>query len=176
MQSTVEYKSMAATKRHAAVGRYLFLILGAIVILYPLFWMVSCSLKTDAAIKTNMYSLLPIGGIQLKNYVFAWQTAKLGNNAWNSLQISVVSLFFILVLVYLTSYAMARIKFTGRNALMMIFVTLMLVPLGQVVMIPQYRLIRLFGLINKLPSVMLLYINGGIPIPPAPWGSARGTR
>ncbi|HHY83371.1 MAG TPA: carbohydrate ABC transporter permease [Clostridiales bacterium] len=144
--------------------QFTLLILGTIIILYPLVWMILSSLKSDEAIKSDMYSLIPVGGIQVKNYVFAWQTARLYQNGFNSLIITVISLFFIVLLSYLTSYALARINFRGRNILMTMFVALMLVPLGQVTMIPQYQIIKKLGLINKLSSVILLYINGGIPI------------
>lgn len=50
---------------------YLFqaslLILGSIVIIYPLIWMISCSLKPEALIHKDMYSILfPINQISLK--------------------------------------------------------------------------------------------------------------
>lgn len=157
-------KKKPTTSRIYQTLRALLLLLGSVVILYPLLWMVMCSLKSDEAIKLDMYSLIPHGGMQLQNYAFAWETAKLWRNGLNSLVITTVSLFFILLLAYLTSYALARVDFPGRSLLLTVFVTLMLVPLGQVTMIPQYKLIAGMKLINTLPSVMMLYINGGIPI------------
>lgn len=146
------------------VIRWTLMIVGAVVILYPLLWMVMCSLKTDEAIRMNMYSLIPIGGPDFSNYKFAWGTANMWKYGINSFKVTIISLFFIILLAYLTSYALARVRFPGRNFLLTLFVTLMLVPLGQVTMIPQYKLISGLGLINTHPSVILLYINAGIPI------------
>lgn len=147
---------------------YLFqaslLILGSIVIIYPLIWMISCSLKPEALIHKDMYSILfPINQISFENYAYAWQKAGIGSSFLNSFKITGISLTFMILFAYLTSYALARIEFVGRNLLMTFFVTLMLVPLGQVVMIPQYRLIKALGLNNTHFGIILLYINGGIP-------------
>ena len=127
-------------------------------------WMIAGSLKSDEAIKKDMYGLIPIGGPAWSNYTFAWNVANIWRNGLNSLFVSSIAIVVIILLAYLTSYALARINFPGRNLLLTIFVALMLVPLGQVTMIPQSRLIGNLGLHNNLYSVILLYINGGIPI------------
>ncbi len=146
------------------VLRAAFLIIGAIVVLYPLIWMVSCSLKSEVAIRTNMYTLLfPLKEFSPENYVIAWSKADFGHTFFNSVKITAVSLFFMMLLSYMTSYTLTRMSFFGRKMWMTLFVTLMLVPLGQVVMIPQYRLIKSFGLGDSHLGIMLLYINGGIP-------------
>ena len=141
------------------------LIVGAILILYPLAWMVSCSLKTPKAIASDMYSIfVPLNQLDLVgNYSYAWVKAAIGSTVMNSVKITFSSLFFIIILAYLTSYTLARMEFFGRNLLMTVFVTLMLVPLGQVVMIPQYKLIRQMGLSDNIWAVVILYVNGGIP-------------
>jgi len=132
--------------------------------MYPMLWMIAGSLKSDEAIRKDMYGLIPIGGPAWSNYTFAWNVANIWRNGLNSLFVSSIAIVVIILLAYLTSYALARINFPGRNLLLTIFVALMLVPLGQVTMIPQFRLIGNLGLHNNLYSVILLYINGGIPI------------
>lgn len=144
--------------------RTVILVTGSVVIIYPLLWMVSCSLKPETLIHSDMYSILfPIEQIQFENYAYAWSKAGIGASLLNSVKITGVSLFCMMIIAYLASYALVRIQFIGRNLLMTVFVTLMLVPLGQVVMIPQYRLIKALGLNDSHLGVILLYINGGIP-------------
>ncbi len=144
--------------------RTVLLVVGAIVIIYPLVWMVSCSLKSEAVIHRDMYSILfPIEEIRFDNYAYAWEKAGIGDSLLNSVKITGISLACMMLLAYLASYALVRIQFAGRSLLMTVFVTLMLVPLGQVVMIPQYRLIKTLGLNDSHLGVILLYINGGIP-------------
>lgn len=144
--------------------RAILLTLGTVVILYPLFWLVSCSLKSDVAIHKDLYSIFfPIEELAFSNYVVAWNTARIGPTILNSVKITSISLFFMMLLAYLTSYTLARMRFFGQKFWMTLFVTLMLVPLGQVVMIPQYKLIKELGLVDKHLGVILLYINGGIP-------------
>lgn len=144
--------------------RGVILAVGAVVIIYPLIWMISCSLKSEAVIHRDMYSILfPIEEISFRNYPYAFAKAGIGASLLNSLKITIISLTVMMLIAYLASYALARIKFIGRNFWMTIFVTMMLVPLGQVVMIPQYRLIKLLGLSDTHLGVILLYINSGIP-------------
>lgn len=144
--------------------RAAILIVGAIVIIYPLIWMLSCSIKSEVAIHKDMYSILfPAKEIRIDNYAYAWNKAGIGASFLNSIKITGISLICMMLLAYLSSYALVRINFVGRSFLMTIFVTLMLVPLGQVVMIPQYRLIKSLGLSDNHLGVILLYINGGIP-------------
>jgi len=144
--------------------RGVVLLLGSLVILYPLMWMVSTSLKTDTAMYGNMYSVwVPRGGLDLNNYALAWQRANIDTTVLNSFKVTFTSLFFIMLLAYLTSYALVRMRFFGRQFWMTLFVALMLVRLEQVVMIPQYRLIKSLGMSDSLPGVILIYINGGIP-------------
>jgi ABC-type glycerol-3-phosphate transport system permease component len=147
------------------VVQFMVLTLGSILILYPLAWMISCSLKTPQAISGDMYSILvPFSQIDfVGNYSYAWVKAGFGTTFMNSVKITFSSLFFMVILAYLTSYTLSRMEFFGRNFLMTVFVTLMLVPLGQVVMIPQYRLIRQMGLSDNIWACVILYINGGIP-------------
>jgi ABC-type glycerol-3-phosphate transport system permease component len=144
--------------------RTVLLITGAVIVLYPLMWMVSTSLKTHEAMYSNMYSILiPKGGWAIENYAIAWRTANIGPTILNSVKITFTSLFFMMLLSYLTSYALVRMRFAGRRFWLTLFVTLMLVPLGQVVMIPQYQLIRALKMNDTLQGVILLYINSGIP-------------
>ena len=155
--------------RRSLSGLYLFLrgtvlSISTVVIMYPMLWMIAGSLKSNEAIRQDMFGLIPIGGPEWSNYAFAWNIAGIWRNGLNSLYVSIIAICFIVFLAYLTSYALARINFPGRNLLLTVFVTLMLVPLGQVTMIPQFRLIAGWGLHNNLWSVILLYINGGIPI------------
>ena len=111
-----------------------------------------------------MYSILiPWDQIDfIENYSYAWVKAAIGTTLVNSFIITMSSLVGITILAYLTSFTLARMKFIGRNFLMTLFVTLMLVPLGQVVMIPQYKLINQMGLSDNIWACVILYINGGI--------------
>lgn len=143
--------------------RAILLTLGTFNIIYPLLWMVGSSLKDDNDIKANMYSIIP-KNIAFINYPDAWMAANLGSHSINSIIITGTSLIMILLFSYLASYSLAKIKFKGRQVIMTVFVAMMLVPLGQVVMIPQYRLERLLNLVNTRQGVILLYINGGIPL------------
>lgn len=132
-------------------------------IIIPLVWLLGNAMKSDKDIRVNMAKLLPsLGEWQFENFPVAWERGSIGQTFMNSLIITTCSVLLILVVSYLTAYALSRIKFTGRNILMATFVSMMMVPMSQVIMIPQYRLISLLNLVNTYQGMILLYLNGGI--------------
>ena len=62
---------------------YLFLILGAMLMVFPFYWMISGSLKTSKGINTFPPQLIPTE-ITLRNYRFALETAPFGRYFLNS--------------------------------------------------------------------------------------------
>ena len=143
---------------------YFILVVLSSVILIPLLWVLGNSLKSDKDVRVNMANILPSSGEwQLSNFAEAWQRGNIGQSVINSTIITVFSVFFIIVVSYLTAYAIARIQFKGSGVIFALFVSMMMVPLAQVVMIPQFKLISSMNLVNTYPGVILLYVAGGIP-------------
>lgn len=141
------------------------LAVSSLVILYPLLWMVGNSLKSDEDMRTSMWKILPSNlNFRWHNYTEAWVTGQIGTTVINSVIVTFVSLILILVIAYMASYAMARINFIGKDIIMMLFLAMMMVPLGQVIMIPQYKLVSILGLTNTLQGLIPLYVNAGIPL------------
>lgn len=143
---------------------YAILILMSASIIIPLIWIVGNSFKSDMNIRQDMASILPAAGEwEFSNYVKAWNTGRIGQTVTNSIVITVVSVFLILVISYFAAYAIARIKFKGCEVIYTVLAALMLVPLGQVTMIPQFRIISALGLLDKKAGVILLFVANGVP-------------
>lgn len=155
---------MKKKRRIVKIFDYLILTLLSAAIVIPLFWLLCNSLKSNSDIRANMAKFLPSPGEwQFSNYMSAWDRGNIGQALINSAIITVVSVFCIVVITYLAAYAIARIRYKGSGVVLAFFVALMTVPLSQVVMIPQYRMISSMGLVSTYLGVILLYVAGGIP-------------
>ena len=97
----------------AIIGKvliYVVLIVGAIIALFPFFWMVSTSLMTLG--ETLQLRLLPAAP-QWANYAEAIERAKFDKYLVNSLIITLGTMAGLLITSILAAYAFARIKFKG---------------------------------------------------------------
>lgn len=143
---------------------YVILTFLSAIIVVPLFWLLCNSVKSNQDIRVNMAKFLPSPGEwQFSNYISAWERGNIGRAIINSAIITIASVFCIIVVTYLAAYAIARIRYRGSTVVLGFFVALMAVPLSQVVMIPQYRMISGMNLVSTYSGVILLYVAGGIP-------------
>ncbi len=91
---------------------YIVLTVGALVAIFPFFWMISTSFMTLG--ETINRQLLPKTP-QFVNYVDAWSTAKFGKYFFNSVMITAGSLSGLLITSIMAGYAFARIDFKGTG-------------------------------------------------------------
>lgn len=120
---------------------HLFLLSVAVTCLYPLLWMVLASLKTQDTIFSEL-SLIP-RQFHFENYVNAWKGGGFGRNFLNSIFYTTSVVAGIVLISSLAAYAFARMRFPGRNALFIIFMAAMMIP------IPG-SFVALYVLLNKL--------------------------
>lgn len=130
--------------------------------IYPLVWMVFTSLKTPQEALLNPVALLPGGELQLKTYITVWQKLSFFKYFTNSLSVSMFAVSAIIVLYSMIGFAVAKLKFVGRNFIYYLYISLMLVP-GLTVIIPLYANMTRFGLDDTFWGIVLPMINGGGP-------------
>ncbi len=117
---------------------YLVLIVGAIISLFPFFWMVSQSLMTlGETLQIRWLPAVP----QWHNYAEAWSRAKFGDYFLNSTWVTLGTIVGILITTILAAYAFARIEFPGRNLIFTLFLATMMVP-ESVTLIPNLFMVR----------------------------------
>ncbi len=138
---------------------YIVLIIGALVAIFPFFWMISTSLMSlGETINRQMIPKVP----QFVNYVDAWSTAKFGKYFINSVMITAGTLAGLLVTSIMAGYAFARIEFKGRNLIFALFLATMMMP-ESVTWIPNFLMIR--GAIIPLPGGSWLNTFWALTIP-----------
>ncbi len=138
---------------------HLFLIAVTITCLFPLFWMVSSSLKTQETIFKDM-SLIP-KEFHFENYILAWKEGGFDRYFLNSIFYTVSVVIGIIIIASLAAYAFSRFRFPGRNLLFFMFMAAMMIPIpGSFV--PLYVLLSKLHLRNTALGYILCMVNVGL--------------
>ncbi|MBE6660458.1 MAG: carbohydrate ABC transporter permease [Ruminococcaceae bacterium] len=119
---------------------YTFLVLMALIILFPFYFMLVSSVKSLAEYKEPIVSFAQTlwpRKVILYNYVEAFKTANLGRLFLNTMYVGIVSTLLSLVITVLTAFAFARLEFKGKNALFAALLATMMIP-GELFTITNY--------------------------------------
>ena len=148
---------MRALKILTAVGLVVFLL----VILVPFWWIASMSFKTYEQIQfaTSIYVPNPF---TWENYTGLWTETRFPLWLQNSLVTALVVTVTTTVIASLAGYAVARIKFPGREAIASLILILYLIP-PALLFIPLYRVLAELGATNNLSSLFLSYPTFTVP-------------
>lgn len=138
-------------------ARYLWTygILGAIaiVMLFPLLWLVSTALKSPTEdIFVFPPQLLP-SQPTLENFIKVWQTNPFGQYLFNSTLIALLTVSLNLLFCALAAYPLARLDFRGRDWIFTAIVSTIMIPF-QIVMIPLYILTVQLGIRNSYLGII----------------------
>lgn len=125
---------------------YLVLVLGAIVAIFPFFWMISTSLMSLGEAQGTR--LIP-SSLHFENYTNAWEEARFSLYMWNSVRITVITLAGELIVSILAAYAFARIKFPGRDLIFALLLSTLMIP-AMVTIIPNFLTVTWLGRIGPI--------------------------
>ena len=95
---------------------YAFLLVMAVIVLFPFYWMIISSLKTLDEYRMSVPTFFP-KRVMFSNYAQAFTSANLGRLFMNTLYVGVVSTILSLIITILSAFAFARLEFKGKNAL-----------------------------------------------------------
>ena len=135
---------------------YAFLILMAVVVLFPFYWMIISSLKTLEEYRLSVPTFFPQKPM-LSNYVDAFKTAHLGRLFLNTLYVGVVSTILSLVITVLSAFAFARLEFKGKNTLFAALLATMMIP-GELFTITNYATVTNFGWIDTYTVLIVPFL------------------
>lgn len=128
----------------------LFLLLMALIWVFPLLYTFLSSFKSEADIQSSAFTILPINWV-IGNYqdvLFENTSAPVAKWFINSLIISVSQTILVLVIVSLAGYGYSRMKFKGRDAIFVFLMATMMFP-AVVNLIPLYKIIDTLGWVNN---------------------------
>ena len=136
------------------IALYFFLVLWAIVVLFPFYWMVLTSLKSYGAYNAEyipqFYTLNPT----LENYVTAFTSVNLAKYFLNTIIFTLATTGIMMIVTIFAAFAFARLEFKGKNLVFTLFLSLMMIP-SELVVITNFVTITNAGLRNTFTGLIL---------------------
>ena len=131
--------------------RYHYLIIAfmgvfSVIMMYPMAWMLVTSFKSNADIHKNKAKFFPAEWT-VEGYRSAFEEAPIGDWLVNSIVITAVITFAVILTSTLIGYVFAKYEFKFKRSLFLLMLATMMVP-PQVTMIPRYLMIQKMHLFN----------------------------
>ena len=133
---------------------YTLLVVCSLAMLMPFVWMLSSSLKLDKDVFTFPIEWIP-SNPRWKNYAEIWTTIPLAQFLKNTAKLTIIVTLLQLLTSSFAAYAFAKLQFKGRDILFLGYVATIAMP-WQVYMVPQFILMRSFGLNNTHLAIIFL--------------------
>lgn len=135
------------------ICRYALCILITAIILFPLYWLVVCSLKPSSQLFQQVPSLIP-RTLFFQNYTNVLQYAPFGKYFYNT----IVSTFFIMAgelsIGVLAAFSFSKGEFRFKNAFFILVLGTMMIP-QQIIFVPTYLMVTSLGWLNTFPGLIV---------------------
>ena len=136
------------------IGTYLVLSAIALLMLFPLLWLVGTAFKSPTE---DIFSFPPQifpASPTFDNFLTVWDTYPFGQYLYNSAVVAFLAVGLNLLLCSLAAYPLARLHFRGREFIFALVLATIMIPF-QIVMIPLYILAVNLGLRNTYLGIVL---------------------
>jgi len=137
-------------------GTYAFLLIMALIVLFPFYWMIISSLKTLAEYRQAVPTFWP-KQVVWYNYVEAFTAANLGDLFMNTLYVGLISTVLSLVITVLSAFAFARLEFKGKESLFGALLATMMIP-GELFTITNYITINQLGWMHTFTALIVPFL------------------
>lgn len=154
-------KSKLKKRNDAGIATYIVLAVISLVILLPILWMLSTSLKRVEDTFAMPPTLLP-SPVSLEAYVGIFVNYSFGYYFRNSLVVVFSSTLVSMIFSCLAGYGVSRFKFMGKGTFLTFLLITQMFP-SIMLLVPFYRLMSLYGLTNTHLGLILPYISFTIP-------------
>ena len=150
------------------VAIYTFLIVMALITVFPFYWMIISSLKTVPEYRAMIPTMFP-EILDFKNYADVFDTSvrdfDIVRLFSNTVIVGIVSTVLSLIVTILSAFAFARLDFKGKNALFAALLATMMIP-GELFTLTNYLTVNAFGwrdtyivlIVPFLVSVFYIYL------------------
>jgi len=142
MKNQLSSRFLSVQARKIAI--YVLLIVVAIQLGLPFFYMVSTAFKSREEIFSGDMVWFP-SSLHLDNFITAFNSAPFGRYILNTIFVAVVITLTTLFLCAMAGYAFGRISFPGREVLFVMLILAMSLP-GEVTLIPRFLIAKNFPL------------------------------
>ncbi len=140
---------------------YVFLTAVALIVLYPIVYVVSAAFAPGTAIAS--LSIIPFGdGFTTEHFTYLFTSTDYPKWFMNTLIIATATSFFTVIIASLAAYVFSRFRFALKKSMMMSLLILQIFP-SFVGMIAIYVILYRIGSLDKLYGLVLVYLAGNIP-------------
>lgn len=153
-------KTNTAKNLPLRVLKQIILILFALIVLYPIFFVFITSFKSNFDVISNPFGM---STFQPENYIEAWQVGKIGDYFLNSVYVTAITLIIQMVVIVLASYSFAKLKPWGHKVLFILFLTGLFIT-TEMVTVPNFSTMMNLGLMDTKISLILPYVSTGIAL------------
>jgi raffinose/stachyose/melibiose transport system permease protein len=163
-RARVQAKPPRHRARHIILGLLVKLVVLVllVVVIYPLFWLVTGSFKTQNEFINQPIWSLP-SHLDWGNYTAAWTTGHMGIYLRNSITAVVPSLVLIIILGVAAGFALEVMIFRGRASILLYFLLGIMIP-GQMILLPLFTIYFRLGLTGSLWPLIITYTATGLPL------------
>ncbi len=132
----------------------------SVTTIYPLVFVVMTALKGPKEYLTNRYGLP--ADPTLKQFLDAWQYAKVGTYLGNSAIVVVTSVVLSWIVCSMAGYALSHLRFPGRRAAFFALLgSMMIAP--QIILVPLYSMLYHMDLLDRHVGLILVYVTLAVP-------------
>lgn len=147
-------KNARMRKKTVSVITYILLVLWAVIVLFPFYWMILTSVKSYGAYNSEnipqFFTLSPT----LENYGAAFTEVPLGKYLLNTTIFTLATTAIMLAVITFAAFAFARLEFWGKNIVFVLFLSLMMIP-GELVIITNFVTVTNLDMRNSFPGLIL---------------------
>lgn len=146
---------------------YIFLAIIAVYIVFPFYWMLSTSLKSQGELDLLNVTYFPGTGvnpvtgeryhIMWGNYRQAMEMAQMGRLIFNTVFVGVFSTIGTLITTVAAAFAFARLKFVGREFIFSVFMATMMIP-GEMMVITNYITVIRLNWIDTYQAMIIPFL------------------
>lgn len=146
------------SRRRVRPGRillFLLMVVIAIVMFYPFWFMASASFKTQAQFMAG-------SGFSLESWRKLAETLPVGQQTLNSLLVCAMSIAIIIAVSTMAGFAFAKLRYRRSTLVFLLIIAAMLIPM-QSIIIPAYVNISKLNLLTTYFGAVILYAALGVP-------------
>ena len=148
-------------KEPVSIGRilmYVVLFIGALIMIFPFYWMITGAFKTWTEVNLIPPTLFPENPLNFENFIYAFKTAPFGRYFINSTLALIGCIVTCSFTTILAAYAFSRLRFPGREFIFSLLLSLMMVPY-EMIIITNYRTIVSWKLHDTIWALILPFMS-----------------
>lgn len=140
---------------------FVFMIIIAATTVYPVFFTLISSLKTQADWSKSKFGLP--NPVTFVNYATAWKRAKVPQTFLNSMIVTVGGIFLCFFVCILASFSVTKMKYKGRNIVFLVLISSLMIPM-QTILYSFFQVMTGLNLVDKHFGLILAFATFQIPV------------